>query len=277
MEALMESIKADGHSCEPSNGTIFRAGDMRDDTDMLIAWSLNGPGKYCKEACRWQRKPLFVIELGYFDPYQRRRDYKSISLLPNGEGIHNNSCGFVEQMEMTAERLKDVFGVKVHMRKAKPIKGKVVILGQVPGDTQLDGLDIEKWCDERKEQLESLGMDVTYRPHPQTLNERPADWKPLSEEIEDAELVVGWNSTSLVECIIKGIPFYCGDKNSQYRSMSCALDNPVARLVKVRKQFLANLAWCNYSTEEIRKGMMWEHMLRLLNLQQEKENGKRSA
>jgi hypothetical protein len=86
----------------------------------------------------------------------------------------------------------------------------------------------------------------------------------LYEDFRKAWAVVGWNSNTLTESVCEGVPTFslhpssmaweCSNKNLK------RLDNPE---YFDRSQWLNNLAYCQWTEEEIEKGDPWFHLKKI--------------
>jgi hypothetical protein len=161
---------------------------------------------------------------------------------------------------MPHDRLS-ALGVSLETQDKAPI-GKALLLGQVPGDSQLGGRNIETWARDMMSTLGQAGYEVTFRPHPGLIPQP----QTLTEAMLSHNIVAGFNSTALVEAIRLGVPFVC-DEKCQYRKASTTdLMKPTTLSLDDRKQFLANLAYCQHNVQQFGNGEAWVHILRLLEL-----------
>ena len=86
----------------------------------------------------------------------------------------------------------------------------------------------------------------------------------LYEDFRKAWAVVGWNSNTLTESVCEGVPTFslhpssmaweCSNKNLK------RLDNPE---YFDRTQWLNNLAYCQWTEEEIERGDPWFHLKKI--------------
>lgn len=151
-----------------------------------------------------------------------------------------------------------------------------LVIGQVPKDAALAGHDIRSWCIAVCSELRSRGRRVVYRPHPvhvQRVGFASAirgfpDWLTMSGEslttaLAGAEQTVTWNSTTVVESLLAGIPAVAADMGSiGWEVSSHSLNEEPVR--PDRADWLSALAWRQWSMEEMRDGTAWAHVGRLL-------------
>ena len=86
--------------------------------------------------------------------------------------------------------------------------------------------------------------------------------KYLERDLEDAHAVVGWTSNALTEAACYGVPVY---PMSQGAMVAPVADRPITDIDKVynmpdRQQWLNDLAYCQWSYEEIKQGKAWDHI-----------------
>lgn len=141
-------------------------------------------------------------------------------------------------------------------------EGYALVLGQVSGDAALGGLDVLAWAGEVATDLRGRGWDVRFRPHPLAqsglLGVRRIGGT-LEQALAGAAFCVTFNSTSGVEAVLAGVPTIALDAG--------AMAWPVAshavgeRLVRPDRELWAHdLAWTQWSPEEISNGEAWAHL-----------------
>lgn len=138
--------------------------------------------------------------------------------------------------------------------------GYALILGQVPTDMSLQGINPTAIWRKTADRLIEAGYRVKLRPHPQApyvgLHGVEIAGGSLSQAFEGAALAVGINSNSTVESVLAGVPTITLDD----RAMAWPVTGHDVReiITPVREAWAQRLAWCQYSLEEIRSGYCWE-------------------
>jgi hypothetical protein len=144
----------------------------------------------------------------------------------------------------------------------------VLLAGQVPGDASLHGLDPRQEYARLAEQLVTIHRRPVYwRPHPLRPNQisisLPRQDVPLAEALDGAWAVVVISSNLSVDATIAGVPCITLDM----RSMAW----PVTRhdlLYSLipwrpsRRQWASDLAYAQWTGEEISQGLAWDHLKR---------------
>jgi len=98
---------------------------------------------------------------------------------------------------------------------------------------------------------------IQERKHP---NNCPFPPRSLDDELAQADFVIGFKSTALIRAIMKGIPACCLDKRSPAYGFVTTELGDFSR--PDRTQWLYDLAYAQWSHEEMVKGKMWDHLKR---------------
>lgn len=137
----------------------------------------------------------------------------------------------------------------------KPLKDgksqRILIFGQVPWDTSVqDCSDYDSWLDQTVSVIreEYSCENVRLRSHPQIST--PA--RSLDEDLEWADCAIAWSSTGLVDANIAGLRTIAVSP----RSMAWQ-DKHISR-----DQWAFNLAYTQWSIDEMRMGLAWEHLVK---------------
>jgi hypothetical protein len=108
---------------------------------------------------------------------------------------------------------------------------------------------------------------IIYRPKPSWLTAKPLPqtrWSPKSESLEglfsNTHAVVTHHSNVAVEAICAGVPAFC--KKGVAKSMALSdlrnIESPI--YPEGREQWAADIAYTQWSIDEMTKGMPWRHM-----------------
>jgi hypothetical protein len=146
---------------------------------------------------------------------------------------------------------------------------KVILCAQVPWDASVDHHKHQEWILETASKLKVLTKrPIVFRPHP--LAPLPAlkgcEYsvnKPLSEDLKDAHCVVTFNSNSGVEALIQGKPVFAFDEGSMVWGLANRnLGDVEEPKLSDRKQWAHDLAYTQWTIEEMKAGKAWQHLLR---------------
>lgn len=139
--------------------------------------------------------------------------------------------------------------------------GKHVLLcGQVPWDASVDHINFNAWLSVARESLARVTeRPVRFRPHPQIAKPDMS----LEEDLEDCWAVVTFNSNAAVDAAIRGVPVFAADAGSMaYPIANKDLSHIEIPSTPERKQWLNNLAYTQWTQEEMRQGLTWAHLSR---------------
>jgi hypothetical protein len=155
--------------------------------------------------------PFLITDLGYFKRARGPRDgtgYNQLSLA--------HLC-WVPPDPCPGDRFDELKMAVAEPRE--PRTGRVLLLGQVPGDTQhwLNVEQLSAWLANRAEYYRARGLRVRFRAHPAApsvalhglVENRPPDRYVLTDELQEVDLAVTYNSTAGLEAIMAGLPVEC--------------------------------------------------------------------
>lgn len=148
------------------------------------------------------------------------------------------------------------------------VPGNVLVIGQLPRDTQVQDVDHIKWCQETVRECRFLfgTKTVVFRPHPKCdgpgiygIDKRFIEQGKLRESLHKAERVVIWNSTTGVDALLAGVPVVAMDEGAMaWPVASHALDHRLK--YPSRRQWLASLGYSQWNRLEMRRGAPWLHL-----------------
>lgn len=252
--------------------------------DLAIIWGI--PNKYkpkyekkkVYQFCKTNNIPLLVLELGFI----RRDKYYSFGY-GGIVGFANYYChdcpsDRFEQLNMTVEK-----------NKHRP-DGYILLCGQVPWDTQLQHINYIAWAKMIvKEIKKHSNKEIIFRPHPcqnnQTFIQKGLCLTSLRgttlssnidliEDFKGASVVVAFNSNCLLDALLYGLPIFAFDKGSCVYHLAnhdlSTIDKPSFPDQTDKMQTLYNIAYQQWTIEELRDGQAWNHVIR--HHQEEKDS-----
>ena len=230
------------HSIRPK---MIDAG-MRADTDVVACWGWKVAHEYLA-----QGKEVLVAERGYVGD---RFEWTSLGWNGlNGRADFRNS-------DMPHERWETLWG-----NRLKPWReqgGYVLLLGQVGGDQAVRHIDYRKWVVDTARALMDIGHDVRWRSHPNDPSvtcPAKAIGGTLEHAFAGAMMAVGFSSNSTLDAVLAGVPTITMDEGAMAYAVT---GHDVDRKPPApdRTQWAANLAYCQWSWDEIENGTAWEHI-----------------
>ena len=142
-----------------------------------------------------------------------------------------------------------------------------LIMGQVAGDASIEHVNISEWYNETAIRLKwILERPIKFRPHP--LSRQICDVPgaklltvSLADALAGACVAVTYNSNSGVDAVLAGVPTVACDKGSMAWPVS-RHDISMKNIITYpdRTQWAQNLAYCQWTADEIRDGSAWEHL-----------------
>jgi hypothetical protein len=201
---------------------------------------------------------VVVLETGYIN----RGDGEAHHYAAGFNGL-NGRADF-RNKGMPSDRAEKLGVVLKPYRKGHSI----VLCGQVPWDASVEGTDHLAWIKATVERIkECSGKVIRFRPHPKAVQATPRVWGvqystvPFAEDLKTAHAVVTFNSNSGVEALLDGVPVFAADQGSMCWELAnrslISLDVPNK---PDRSQWLADLAYCQWTMDEMRSGEAWMHL-----------------
>lgn len=184
--------------------------------------------------------PVFIIESGYLKRVNSRNEGQ-IGHWQLSYGDLNGMPGFY----CPGDRF-DALGLEI--KKAQNQKGYVLLLGQMPGDSALNGTDHAAWLRGQIAYYENQGFTVKYRAHPKggvELDGRPSLEGSLDEALGGAAFAVMYNSTAGFHCLLNGVGVVC-DPCAPYYELSGEKCPPMAE----RRRFFNRMAYGQWTVGE---------------------------
>lgn len=191
-------------------------------------------------------KPVIVIDSGYV----KRDKYFMVGLNGlNGRANFKNDYSPRDRWEK--------LGVTLAPWKDG---AHILVCGQIPWDASVQDHNHEYWCSETVAWLKAATKrPVRFRPHPKISHQK---LPPLEDELKSAHAVVTFSSNSGVDAALAGVPVFAADVGS----MAWPVANKSIRLIDEpvrppREQWAANLAYTQWTTDEMKEGKPWRHLM----------------
>lgn len=157
--------------------------------------------------------------------------------------------------------------LKVEVKPWRRDGEHIVLCAQVPWDASVDHVNHLEWLTQAVRKIQGNSTrQIRFRPHP--LAKLPPipgcqySTDPLADDLRNAWAVVTFNSNAAVESAIQGIPVFAFDQGSMASKIANSewlrLENPIT---PDRCQWLNDLAYTQWTIEEMRKGIAWKHLL----------------
>ena len=163
--------------------------------------------------------------------------------------------------------------------KIKPWRKKgdhILIVGQNMFDASLFGIDFQWWVKNTIQHLRRhTDRLIVFRDHPENKDQmknlvKTYNWCNVSysnkgtigDDLKNAHCTVSYTSGSSIDSILAGVPVItCSEYNFLWPISSHSLEDVENPKCNKREQLLYDLAYAQWSVEEIRQGKPWHHLI----------------
>ena len=236
-------------------GADVRCSDRyRGGSDWLLLWGPGAPDRL--EPMRQQLAAgghVIACDLAYWDREHKVR----VSI----DAAHPQQ--WVMKQIRTADRFEQD---RLTLEDTWNPDGPVVIAGIGPKALVQYGRTVPDWEQEQIAICRRLHRRILYRPKkPECLSPPGVERRQggsIDAVLRGASLLVTWHSNAAIDAIRLGIPVVCRDGAAAAVCVSTAADQPRPLPDAWRKQFLANLAWFQWTPQEA--GACWRFLVELL-------------
>ena len=211
---------------------------------------------------RTKNLDVIVLETGYIN----RGDGENHHYAAGFNGL-NGRADF-RNRGMSDDRVKKL---GVNLKPWRKDGNHVLLCGQVPWDASVEMChDYPGWLEHTAWQIKyQTKREIRFRPHPL------ADLPPIrgcthskvtiQEDLKDCWAVVTYNSNSSVEAVLEGIPAFTFDAGAMAKDVSSQWLQELERpYMPAREAWLNDLAYTQWTPEEMESGEAWAHLFRSL-------------
>jgi hypothetical protein len=258
-EALMTGMRRYG--IEPYYGKH----DQPCGSDIAVLWGWK-QNRVIEDAQK-RGTHVLIMERGFIQP---RMEWCSLAF----DGL--NGLGKFAPAEDKGERWEKYFSYHLQPWREDQ-KGYALLIGQVPSDASLHGLDIYQWLQQMADAVRERGWEPLYRPHPDVVKKYNNDLSKmpvpsgckvssgtLEEDLNGAAFCVIYASTTAVESVLAGVPAVITSPSSiAYDMGSHDLDKPF--YYPDRTQWCYDMAWRQWTVDEFQDGSAWSHVRKAIS------------
>lgn len=234
-EAFLSGLKAAGYQATPG-----APANCPQPGDVLVIWNRYGLAEQVADRFEARGGTVLVAENGYLGMNRDdRRIYALACYAHNGRG---------QWFPAGPERFSKLNITLQPMRPARAAPGEYVLIAPNRSFGMTGGVMPNEWPDRLANALRNRGERVKVRHHPGN-NASPV---PLEKDLDGASRVEIWSSSVGVSALVAGIPVVCHApwwicKDWEQRG---------------REAVLSDLAWAQWTVEEIADGTAFRHLLR---------------
>lgn len=220
--------------------------------DLAVIWGWR-VGRRLREA--GFDKPILVMERGYIG------DRMGIWTSLGWDGL-NNRARFPEPQDEGQRFWSNHGGLAKEWER---FDGYHLIAGQVLGDQSLLTVNYLEWLKDTIDELDRMGVDVRFRPHPEAVRRGQQFPVPsymvskgtLERDLSEAACVIAYNSNATVDAVLAGIPAITVDEGAMaWEITSHHVGQPL--VTPDRNEWFRRMAWTQWTLQEITSGEAWE-------------------
>ncbi len=238
MVALAGGLARHGIHIDISAGT-----EGADRADFIVWWGDKVPDEL-------RDRPRLILEAGYING--RSGDYVKDRLRfvsVGWNGLHGRADPGA--LDCPPDRWNNI---GVELMPWKTDGNYILICDQHPGDSVSPG-NRRWWAAALDEVDPEVRRSTIYRPHPLMAH----DMGPLAQSLRDAAMCVTWSSTAALEAVCLGVPTVALDRGSiAWPVTSHSVSDPT--YLGDRSGWAYNLAYRQWTHEELADGTAWKHM-----------------
>jgi hypothetical protein len=148
------------------------------------------------------------------------------------------------------------------------LKGRDIVVASMSiKAVKVHGYEFHEWEHGARDTIKSWGMNrpIVIRDKP---NKKTKPMPPIGDVLETAHMLVTHHSNAAVDAIVNGVPVYAkkgvGSLVSPAEMTKEAIEDPFFPSEKDRQAFLADVAYAQWTPDEMRSGKVWDFMRPLL-------------
>ena len=268
------SIKSIEKYCIKNNYNINKIWDkLNKKSNINIHWGIKcifKPNTFFRETLTNKYKYSIIIEQGFLN----RKDYRSFGI-NNYAGLSHiipNNCPN-DRFNLLNINVKDM-----NINK----KGYILFCGQLPWDTQVQDINYNNYINDLFEKLKKItNRKIVFRYHPlyHTNNKKERfkiilpDYvivdnnKNINDSFKESNVIISYNSTSLVEAILEGRPIIALSKMSIVYDLSNKIEN-INNIIlpkkKIIMQKLYDISYMQYNLKELEDGTAFNYIKNII-------------
>ncbi len=204
------------------------------------------------------------IDLGY---WQRKPEGKR-----RFEGFHKivindrHATAYFQKVAHPADRI-EALGIRAAPWRSPG--SKILVAGMGPKGARFEGFEPRAWEKQTIAELRRhTKRPIIYRPKPNWPSAKPIEGAlfdapgatSLDRLFEDTHAAVVWHSNVAIDALVAGVPIFAHHGAASVLGLSdlSQIEQPIRP--DGREQWLADLAYTQWSVEEMDRGLPWRHL-----------------
>lgn len=227
--------------------------------DVIVFYGLAGGLDRLFTDYRKTRKAVYV-DLGYWGRRKRSRYDGYHKLAVNAR----HPTDYFQTRPHSADRFKQ-HGVPI--RPWRETGRHILVAGMSAKAAHAEGLSPHSWERATIQRLRQLtDRPIIYRPKPNWIEAKPIPGSifdkttPLEAALHDCHAVVTHHSNVAVDALLAGVPCICPHGVASVLSGHRLEDIEALRKAVGRGQWAADLAWTQWSVDEMKSGAAWRYL-----------------
>lgn len=223
--------------------------------------------------CQKQNKNVAILDCAFVLP-ENGEHYYSFGF----NGLKRNA--YYRNTNCPRDRW-DKLGIKLEDWREPKSDQSILVCGQTLNGSSTQNVNIAKWHNYIIQKiLDETSRNIIFRVHRnysrgnnyELLKKKLLDSgrvelsihdeaNPLKNDLDRAFLTVVYNTNACVESVIKGIPVYASNMGAMSWEVSNQSKDIITDLATPeRQQWANNIAYCQWTLEELRNGKAWKHL-----------------
>jgi hypothetical protein len=243
-------------------------------SDILLFYGFDGSrdSEIYKAYCDYQRegRRCVYVDLGYFRQRAslgRYGDYHRFTVNGPDIGYGRHPTAYFQRTKHPSDRISQ-FGIRLEHRK-KP--GDYILLaGMSDKCARFEGFSFEQWERDAVAKIRQVtDRPIHYRPKPNKHNRYTPlpgtvfapPTQDIGKALRGAWATVSHHSNAGIDGICLGIPAFCAEGVCLPWSADLSqIETPLMPTDDERRQWLADIAYCQWNRAEMDSGAYWKHL-----------------
>lgn len=257
-DALARGIIANGHKAE-----VLHDKKYTQDFDGVAFYGMSVPHITAWKEYKATGKPAIMVDLGYLGSDRGSSGTGYLKVAVN----YWHPTAYFQKFKHLGDRLAQF---KLQIKPMRNTGSTILLAGIGPKSAVLYGMKHQSWDEYAVNEIKKhTKRKIIYRAKPSGVGSfKPIPgtvWSdptiPIGKLLSDTWAVVTHHSNVAVDGIMEGIPCFVNDGVSKAIGLSdlSQIENPRMPKMTEQRQFLADLAYTQWTLDEIATGKTWQH------------------